>query len=88
MPLFDLESFAENGILREQAVREAFDKYDWEQYRDKTVHVRGCGHILVPTWAYLMTASYLANVARRITFGEEQSPITIFTRPGSGKQKQ
>jgi hypothetical protein len=78
MPQFDLESFADQGILREQAVREAFERHDWEQYRDKAVHVRGCGNILVPTWAYLMTAAYLSQVARRITFGEEQSPITIF----------
>lgn len=80
MPHFDLEAFAENGLLREQSVREAFAQHDWEQYRDKTVHVRGCGNILVPTWAYLMTAAHLSQVARRITFGEEQSPTQIFAR--------
>ena len=81
MPQFDLETFAENGILREQTVRTAFERHDWEQYRDKTVHVRGCGNILVPTWAYLMIAAYLSQVARRITFGEEQKPISIFAKP-------
>ena len=86
MPHFDLETFAENGILREQTVREAFDRHDWEQYRDKTVHVRGCGNILVPTWAYLMTAAYLSQVARRITFGEEQSPMAIFARTDSDRR--
>jgi hypothetical protein len=80
MPQFDLESFAENGILREQSVRDAFARHDWEQYRDKTVHVRGCGNIVVPTWAYLMTAAHLAQVARRITFGEEQSPMPVYIR--------
>ena len=83
MPLFDLETFAEEGVLREQSVREAFAHHDWEQYRDKTVHVRGCGQILVPTWAYLMTAAYLAQVARKLTFGEEQSPMLLFERPAS-----
>lgn len=83
MPQFDLETFADNGILREQTVREAFERYDWEQFRDKTVHVRGCGTIVVPTWAYLMTAAYLAQVARKITFGEEQSPMSIFMKPDS-----
>lgn len=84
MPQFDLESFAENGILREQSIREAFARHDWEQYRDKTVHIRGCGNILVPTWAYLMMASHLAPYARRITFGEEQSPMTIYARKEAG----
>lgn len=85
MPHFDLETFAENGLLREQSVREAFARHDWEQYRDKTVHVRGCGNILVPTWAYLMTAAYLSQVARRITFGEEKSPTAIFVKSETGQ---
>lgn len=80
MPLFDLESFAEQGILREQKLREAFAHHNWEQYRGKTVHVRGCGNILVPTWAYLMTAAYLSQVAQRITFGEEKLPMVVFSK--------
>jgi hypothetical protein len=31
-----------------------------------------------------MMASYLAQYARRITFGEEQSPMSIFVRQESG----
>jgi hypothetical protein len=80
MPAFDLETFAENGILRESTVREAFASLDWEKYRDKTVHVRGCGQITIPTWAYLMAAAYLSQVAKRITFGEDRNPMPIFTR--------
>ena len=80
MPQFDLETFAENGILRESTLRAAFATIDWEQYRDKTVHVRGCGTVTVPTWAYLMTAAHLAQVARKITYGEEMQPIPVFDR--------
>jgi len=88
MPLFDLESFAENGILREKTLREAFAKMDWEKYRDKSVHVRGCGQVAIPTWAYLMTAAHLALVARKITYGEEMSPIPVFVRPSPEQQQQ
>ena len=77
MPLFDLEQFAVDGLLREQSFREQLDAYDWEQYRGKTVHIRGCGQMPVPTWAYLMSAARLGRVARKITFGEEQSPMSI-----------
>lgn len=87
MPLFDLESFAENGILREKTLREAFAQMDWEKYRDKSVHVRGCGQVAIPTWAYLMTAAQLALVARKITYGEEMSPIPVFVRPAAGQQQ-
>jgi len=80
MPQFDLEEFADGGLLREQSFREKLDAHDWEQYRDKTVHIRGCGEMIVPTWAYLMSASRLGRVAKRITFGEEQSPMVVFKR--------
>ncbi len=80
MPLFNLESFAENGILRESTLRSVFQSMDWEQFRDKSVHVRGCGQVMIPTWAYLMTAAYLSQVARKITYGEEQMPIPVFVR--------
>ena len=78
MPAFDLDTFAEGGILREKTVREAFATHDWEQYRGKTVHIRGCGQTTFPTWAFLMAAAHLALVARRITFGEDRSPMEIF----------
>ena len=81
MPLFDLESFSEDGVFREQTVRARFAALDWERYRGKTVHVRGCGQTVVPTWLYLMAAAHLAVVARRITFGEERAPMPVFVRP-------
>jgi len=78
MPAFDLDKFAENGILRESTVRDAFATHDWEQYRGKTVHIRGCGQAPFPTWAFLMAAAHLALVAKRITFGEDRAPMLIF----------
>ncbi len=80
MPAFDLEVFAEGGILREKTLREAFATLDWERYRDTSVHIRGCGSVLIPAWAYLMTAAHLSQVARKITYGEEQAPMPIFVR--------
>ncbi len=77
MPLFDLEQFARDGMLREESVRAAFADWDWEQYRGKTVHIRGCGATPIPTWVYLMCAARLGRTARRITFGEEKSPMMI-----------
>jgi hypothetical protein len=88
MPAFDLETFAENGVLRESTVRKAFASLDWERFRNKTVHVRGCGQIPIPTWAYLMAAAYLSQVAKRITFGEDRNPMPIFTRDQAQEQIQ
>jgi hypothetical protein len=82
MPIFDLQEFAVDGILREQDLRDAFSFYDWEALRGKSVHIRGCGEILVPTWAYAMAAAHIAKVAKKITFGEEQAPIPILDSAG------
>jgi hypothetical protein len=81
MPVFDLQEFAVDGIIREQTLRDAFARYNWETLRGKTVHIRGCGEIAVPSWAYIMAAAYIARVARKISFGEEQSPIPIIDVP-------
>ena len=80
MPIFDLGEFAIEGIIRERNLRDAFARYNWEGLRGKSVHMRGCGEITVPTWAYLMAAAYISQVARKISYGEEQSPIPIFDR--------
>jgi hypothetical protein len=88
MPAFDLETFAENGILRENSVREAFASFDWEKYRNKTVHIRGCAQIAIPTWAFVMATAYLSQVAKRITFGEDRDPMPIFAREQAQEQTQ
>ncbi len=85
MPIFNLQEFAVDGVIREQDLREAFAYYDWESLRGKTVHIRGCGEILVPTWAYVMAAAHIARVAKKITYGEEQSPIPIL-EPAAGEE--
>jgi len=89
MPRFDFDNFAEGGVIREKTLREAFDRIDWETYRDKSVHIQGCASVVIPTWAYLMAATRLALVARKITFGEDSNPMPIFLRgdledPGPG----
>jgi hypothetical protein len=87
VPRFDFDAIAENGVIRETTVRDAFARIDWEVYRDKTVHIQGCGSAVIPTWAYLMAAANLSQVARKITFGEDSHPMPIFSRPDSEDQK-
>jgi hypothetical protein len=87
VPRFDFDAFAEGGVIRETKVREAFAQIEWEVYRDKTVHIQGCSPVVIPTWAYLMAAANLSQVARKITFGEDSHPMLIFSRPDSEGQK-
>jgi hypothetical protein len=76
----DITDFLDEGILKEKTFREKIDSIDWEQYRDHKVILKGCGHIPIPTWAYLMIATQLTAYAKRIFWGEPCSTIPIYVR--------
>ena len=80
MPVFDLQEFAVDGIIRERDLRDAFAHFNWETMRGKSVHIRGCGEVAVPVWAYAMAAAQIAQYANKISYGEEAAPIPVFER--------
>lgn len=80
MEVFEMESLAENGIIREDAFRESVEKLDWGRFTGKEVLLRGCGSTPVPLWAYLVVAARLAQHAQSLYFGETREPTPIFKR--------
>lgn len=69
--LFDLKDFLFMGqVLKEKDYRAALQSQDWETYRDKTVAIWCSADAVIPTWAYMLAASYLQPVALRIGFGD------------------
>jgi len=67
--LFDLVSFLYQGlILREKEYRESLSKLDWNVYKDKTVLVFCSSDVIIPVWAYMLAASYLANATSNLFF--------------------
>lgn len=77
--LLDLGFFlSEGGILREEDFRRKVESFNWAQFAGKTVIVPGCGPVPIPTWAYMVVASHLAQHAGRILYGEEKRPIKVF----------
>lgn len=81
MEVLDFSVFITDGRLTESAFFEKVDQFDWDAFRDKAVLVRGCKTAIIPPWAFMAVASRLAQVARRVQFGSEHSPVTVFTRP-------
>jgi hypothetical protein len=70
----------EGGIISETAFFEKVDKFDWEQYRNQRVLVKGCGTTIIPPWAFMTVAARLAGVAKKVRYGNEHSSITVFSR--------
>ena len=71
--LFDLKDWLfEELILKEKDFREKIKDHNWENYKDKFVAVTCTADAIVPTWAFMLVATHIKPVARKISFGNLQ----------------
>ena len=69
--LFDLKGWLfEELILKEKDLREQLKNHDWQQYQNKFVALTCTADAIVPTWAFMLAASMLEPVAKKIVFGD------------------
>jgi hypothetical protein len=69
--LDDLEAFIFNKII---------DSIDIEEYRDKSVIIKGCSKIEIPENAYVRLTQKLRPVVKSIMFGEACSSVPVFKK--------
>ena len=68
--VFDLKDFLyEELILREKDFREQLKNHNWEQYKDAFVALNCSTDAIIPSWAFLLVATYLQPVAKKIVKG-------------------
>lgn len=70
--------FTAGDVFREDLFVSNIGDHNWEQYRDKSVLVSGCGNLVTPPWAYMLIASRLSGVARSIRYGNDHDNIVIY----------
>ena len=71
--LFDLKDHLFMGlILKEKDFRETLKSFNWDTYRDKYVAINCTVDAIIPVWAYMLVASYLALVAKEVVVGDEK----------------
>jgi Protein of unknown function (DUF2480) len=56
-------------ILKEKDFREFIKANDWSVYQDKFVGIYCSVDAIIPTWAYMLIASALSNIAKALYFG-------------------
>ncbi len=80
--IFDLQPHLFMGlILKEKEFRDALQKVEWEQYRSKVVGVTCSADAIIPSWAYMLVASYLQPYAIDVMFGNQEEVVRqLFTR--------
>ena len=76
--LFDIKNLLFQGlILREKDFREFIKNEDWNKYKDKYVALICSADAIVPTWAYMLLATQLEPVSKRVIFGDLETLETI-----------
>ncbi|HKX86991.1 MAG TPA: DUF2480 family protein [Flavobacterium sp.] len=82
--VFDLEDYYQAGIrtqvdisqwlyegflLKEKDFREALKNHDWKQYANQFVAIHCGTDAILPAWASILVASYVASYARKTVLG-------------------
>ena len=68
--VFDLKDWLyEEIILREKDFRQNLKDHDWAQYEGKYVAMTCTADAIVPSWAYLLVATYLQPIAKKVVHG-------------------
>jgi len=75
-----LDNFLDDGIIREKSFRQQVDQLDLNQYKNKEVIIKGCASVTVPTWAYLILVAQVAQVAKKIYYGEPRYAVKIYSK--------
>ena len=78
--VLDPEDLLENGVFKEAAFLEKADKFDWLQFENKQVLVRGCSSALIPPWAFMLITGKLAHLAKNVRFGNEHVNLVVFRK--------
>ncbi len=75
----DIAPWLWNGIaLKEELFREHMEKHDWKQYASKSVHVHCSEDAIIPTWAYMLIATKLADNAHEFHIGSRVEAQVAF----------
>lgn len=76
--LLDIKEILFQGlILREKDFREYIKNEDWTKYKDKYVAITCSADAIVPTWAYMLLATQLEPVAKRVVYGSLETLETL-----------
>lgn len=66
----DIKGWLYEGLmLREKDFRESLKNYNWSVFENRFVAVFCSADAIVPTWAYMLIATYLHPFATKIVFG-------------------
>jgi hypothetical protein len=76
--IFDLKDYLfMELILKEKDFRAALQEHDWTQYQGKILCIYCSNDAIIPTWAFMLVATYSAPFAADIVQTDEKSYLTL-----------
>lgn len=73
---FDIKGYLfKELILKEKEFRAALKAIDWSKYDNKVVAITCSTDAIIPTWAFMLTATYLEPHAAEVFLGTEKELI-------------
>lgn len=70
----DLKEFLFMGLLlKEKEFRASLQALDWTSFSGRAVAVFCSADAIIPNWAYMLVASWLQPVARKVFLGDERA---------------
>lgn len=71
---FDIKNWLhEDFVLREKEFRAYAKNHDWKKYSGKYVALTCSSDAVIPTWAFILIATYLQPVAKKTVIGNLES---------------
>ena len=84
--VFDLSEFLFEGlILREKDYRQQLKDFDWSVYQNTFVNILCTADAIVPQWAFMLAATYLQPVAKRVVMGTSETLETVLYQEALAK---
>lgn len=76
--VFDIKDWLLEGfVLREKLFREEAANHDWNQYKDSYVALTCSTDAIIPAWAYMLLATHLQPVAKKVITGSLEDLETV-----------
>lgn len=76
--VFDIKDWLYEGlILREKDFRAAVQAHDWKQYEHCYVALTCSTDAIIPSWAYLLLTTTLANYTKKVVVGNLELLETV-----------
>ncbi|WP_338766065.1 DUF2480 family protein [Bernardetia sp. ABR2-2B] len=67
--------------LESELYRDIFNSFDWKQFENSKVVIKGCSKVQIPNYVYGEVTRKLAPIAKLIMFGEACSSVPVYKKP-------